>query len=61
MVKPGDWIDLGMFNAKSVAFERELTARKDELSDIVCFTAVSLPPIPENAYEGSPWTGIYVY
>ncbi len=47
MVKPGDVIDMGMFNGKSVAFERELTARKDELSDIYVYVAVSLPPIPE--------------
>lgn len=47
MVKPGQVIDLGMFNGKSVAFERELTARKDELSDIYCYVAVTLPPIPE--------------
>jgi len=48
MVKSGEWIDIGMFNAKSVAFERELANRKDELSDIVLFTAVTLPPIPET-------------
>jgi acyl-CoA hydrolase len=47
MVKPGNIIDMGMFNGKSVAFERELAARKDELSDIYVYVAVSLPPIPE--------------
>jgi len=47
MVQPGYVIDMGMFNGKSVAFERELTARKDELSDIYVYVAVSLPPIPE--------------
>lgn len=47
MVKSGDWIDMGMFTSKSVAFDRELALRKDELSDIVVLTALTLPPIPE--------------
>lgn len=47
LVKSGDWIDMGMFNGKSVAFDRELAARKDELQDIRVYVAVSLPPIPE--------------
>ena len=47
LVKSGDWIDLGMFNGKSVAFERELAARKDELNDVRVYVAVCMPPIPE--------------
>ncbi len=46
-VQPGEWIEIGMFNNKSVAFERELAARKDELSNMVVITAVTFPPIPE--------------
>ncbi|HWQ75720.1 MAG TPA: acetyl-CoA hydrolase/transferase C-terminal domain-containing protein [Syntrophomonas sp.] len=47
LVEPGWWLDLGMFNGKSVAFEKELAARKDELKDIRCYFAVAMPPIPE--------------
>lgn len=47
LVEPGWWIDIGMFNGKSIAFERELAARKDELKDIRCYTAVAMPPVPE--------------
>lgn len=47
-VQPGEWIEVGMFNNKSVAFERELAARKNELSDMIVITAVSFPPIPET-------------
>jgi len=47
MVNPGDWVDIGMFNGKVVAFERELAARKAELKDIVVFAGVSMLPVPE--------------
>lgn len=47
LVKSGDWVDIGMFNGKSVAFERELAARKAELNDIVVFVGVAMLPIPE--------------
>lgn len=47
LVKPGDMIDIGLFNGKSVEFVRALADRKDELSDIVLLTSVTMPPIPE--------------
>jgi len=60
MVKPGDWVDIGMFNGKSVAFERELAARKDELSDIVVYAGVTLPPIPEVLMK-DPMGDVFTY
>ncbi len=47
LVKPGDMIDIGLFNGKSVEFVKALADRKDELSDIVLLTSVTMPPIPE--------------
>lgn len=59
-VKPGDWIDIGMFLSKSVAFERELANRKDELRDIVLFSAVSLPPVPDVLMK-DPTGDVFTY
>lgn len=47
LVKPGFMIDIGLFNGKSVEFVKSLADRKDELSDIILLTSVTLPPIPE--------------
>jgi acyl-CoA hydrolase len=60
MVKPGDWVDIGMFNGKSVAFERELAARKDELSDIVVYAGITLLPIPEVLMK-DPMGDVFTY
>ena len=60
MVKPGDWVDIGMFNGKSVAFERELAARKNELRDIVVFAGITLPPIPEVLMK-DPMGEVFTY
>lgn len=46
-IKPGDWIDYGLFNGKPVACDKALADRKDELHDIVIITAVTVPPVPE--------------
>lgn len=47
LVKPGFMIDIGLFNGKSVEFVKALADRKDELSDIMLLTSVTMPPIPE--------------
>ncbi len=46
-VKSGDLIDYAMFNGKPIALDRALAARKDELSDINIYGAVTVPPVPE--------------
>lgn len=46
-VKSGDTIDYVGFNGKVIECDKALAARKDELSDIKIYTAVSLPPVPE--------------
>lgn len=46
-VKSGDFIDYGFFNGKPVAFDKALAQRKDELSNIVIQSCVSLLPVPE--------------
>lgn len=47
LVQPGFMIDIGLFNGKSVEFVRALADRKEELSDIMMLTSVTMPPIPE--------------
>ena len=47
IVKSGDYIDYGFFNAKPVAFDRALAARKEELKDVVIQSCVTLLPVPE--------------
>lgn len=46
-VKSGDAIDYGFFNGKPVAFDRALAQRKEELSDVIIQTCVTLLPVPE--------------
>ncbi len=60
MVKSGEWLDIGMFNGKSVAFERELANRKDELRDIVVFTGVSMLPVPQMLMK-DPMGEVFTY
>ena len=46
-VKSGDEIDYAMFNGKPIAIDHALALRKDELSNINIYGAVTVPPVPE--------------
>ena len=46
-VKSGNYVDYGFFNGKPVACDRALAARREELSDVIITSAVTLPPVPE--------------
>lgn len=60
LVKPGFMIDIGLFNGKAVSFINALANRKDELSDIVLLTSVSMPPIPEVITK-DPFGEVFTY
>ncbi|HZK43182.1 MAG TPA: acetyl-CoA hydrolase/transferase C-terminal domain-containing protein [Syntrophomonadaceae bacterium] len=49
VVKSGDIVDYGFFNGKPVVCDIALAKRKDELRDVLVFSAVTLPPVPEVA------------
>lgn len=47
VVKSGDWIDYGFFNAQPKALDKALAKRKDELFEVHIRSGISLPPLPE--------------
>lgn len=47
VVKSGDFVDYGFFNAKPVECDKALAARHEELRDVKIFAAVSVPPLAE--------------
>ena len=49
VVKSGDIVDYGFFNGKPVVCDIALANRKNELTDVHIYSAVTLPPVPEVA------------
>jgi len=47
VIKSGDWVDYGFFNANPKALDKALAKRKDELFDVHIRSGISLPPLPE--------------
>ena len=45
MVTSGMWLDLGGVNSQSVAFDRALAARRDELTDVKVRSCLSIRPL----------------
>lgn len=48
-VKSGDWVTYGFFNCKPVACDKALARRKEELSDVNVWGAVTTPPYPRSS------------
>lgn len=46
-VKSGDRVDFVGFNGKAIECDKALAARKNELSNVSVYSAVTLPPVPE--------------
>ncbi len=59
-IKPGALIDYAMFNGKPVECDRALADRKDELSEIKIFGAVTVPPVPEVVMR-DPMGTVFTY
>ncbi len=49
VIKSGDLVDYGFFNAKPVACDQALAARAGELENVMVYGAVTLPPMPAVA------------
>ncbi|HOJ28452.1 MAG TPA: acetyl-CoA hydrolase/transferase C-terminal domain-containing protein [Spirochaetota bacterium] len=47
VVECGDVVDYGFFNGKPVVLDQALARRAPELKDVLIYTAVTLPPVPE--------------
>ena len=56
VVKSGDLVDYGFFNGKPGVCDHALRARADELENVMVFSAVSLPPVPEVALAPKVFT-----
>jgi len=46
-INSGDCVDYGFFNGKPVVTDAALAARASELKDVMIYTAVTVPPLPE--------------
>lgn len=54
VISSGDVVDYGFFNGKPVVCDQALARRAPELKDVMIYTAVTVPPLPEVAkYPGS--------
>lgn len=56
VVQSGQVVAYGFFNGKPIAFDRALAARHEELEDIIVFTAVTTPPVPEVTQKPETFT-----
>lgn len=59
-VKSNTYVDYGFFNGKPVAFDRALAARKDELSNVVIQSCVTVLPVPEVIMK-DPMGEVFTY
>ncbi len=48
LVKSGDRVEYGAFNAKPVLCDKALAARNGELKDVLIYAVTTVPPIPET-------------